>query len=82
MKPLAYFVAGNLWGLVAFALAVGRKVERSSPEFDSFAGYGWLDANTYSLLTGLAAVITGVFVWLSLRKEPGGAPAWKPEPKP
>jgi len=60
---LRYFVAGHFWLFVGMVLFVGKKGERYSPEYDSFAGYGWMEPSTYNLvILASLAVAAACFV--------------------
>jgi len=57
-----YFIAGNIWLVLALVLLVGRNVARSSPTMYSFFKVGaWLYPATYNLIV-LAAVVLGILM--------------------
>lgn len=58
---LRYFVATNLWALMAIALVVGRKPWRASPTRYECFGRGSLDPASYGLLIALCLTAAGVF---------------------
>jgi hypothetical protein len=64
---MRYFIAGNLWLLVALILLVGRTYERSSPLRYSFMHLAWFEPTTYTALIVVTAVLGVVFLVLSWR---------------
>lgn len=56
-----FFVAGNLWLLIALVVLLGRNVERHDPTRYSFIGYGWWDPMTYNLIV-ILLFIFGLFL--------------------
>lgn len=63
-----YFVAGNVWLLVALVLFVGRTYERSSPSrYSVFNGGQWFSPEAYWLLIIAAAGVAIFFFVLMWR---------------
>lgn len=58
-----YFIAGNVWLLVALVLLLGKNVMRGSPTRYAFFGIGgWYAPGTYYLIVLICAVIGAAFL--------------------
>lgn len=62
---LRYFVAGNVWAILAVALTVGRKAWRTQPARYEFFGYGSLDPTGYNLIIAFCVTATAIFFLLA-----------------
>ena len=68
MRNWPYFVAGNLWLLIALVLLLGRKAERFQPTFYSFFGTrSWLSPFAYGFLIVACAFIGVGLIFLGSR---------------
>jgi hypothetical protein len=57
---------GNAWLLIGLILVLGRVAVRNMPTRFAFFGVGaWLSPGTYNLLTALAFLLGGYFLYLS-----------------
>lgn len=61
-----YFVAANVWLLIALVLFVGRTFERDSPlRYSVFHGGQWFSPTTYSLMVLAVLVVAAIFFLLT-----------------
>lgn len=69
-----YFVAGNVWLVLALLMFVGRTYERSSPtRYSIFHGGQWFSAEAYTALIALLIAISTFFfivTWKTRNKGP------------
>ena len=65
---MRYFIAGNVWLLVALALVLGRHLEREAPTRVSFLNLGnWFSPGAYGIVVVLTLAVALVFLALSLK---------------
>lgn len=68
---MRYFVAGNLWLMMALVLFLGRDVARTQPTMYSFFGAGgWHHPTTYNLFIIISAGLGLLLVALDLMRNP------------
>ena len=67
-----FFVAGNVWLVLALLMVLGSRVERDQPTMVAFFGLGaWFYPETYSRLEGLCvavAVACFALAWKTRRR--------------
>ncbi len=67
-----FFVAGNVWLVLALLMVLGSHVERHQPTMVAFFGLGaWFYPETYNGLVGLcvaAAVVCFALAWRTRRR--------------
>jgi hypothetical protein len=63
---LRYFVAGNLWLLLAVVLVLGRELWRTGPALYGFAGVeGSLTAVSYNAIVAFCVTAAAIFFLLA-----------------
>ena len=62
---LRYFVAGNVWAILAVVLTVGRKAWRTSPARYEIFGQGSLDPTSYNLMITFCITAAAIFFLLA-----------------
>jgi hypothetical protein len=68
---VCFFVSAQFWLLVALTLWLGEKVERSSPEMDSFFGIGgWFDPGWYAFTLILCVALGISLLFLAMKARP------------
>ena len=65
--PVALFIAGHVWALIALVLFFGCRVARTHPTMYCFLDVeraGWFDPITYHGIVGLCVLASFVCFWL------------------
>lgn len=62
---LRYFVAGNVWAILAVALTLGHRAWRTQSTRYEFLGQGSLDPTRYNLIIAFCVTAIAIFFLLA-----------------
>jgi len=75
---MRYFVAGNVWLVIALAVFLGKTFERSSPTMYSFFGVGgWMTPATYNMALLFCVALAAAFFTMAWKLSPARIAATK-----